>query len=168
MPDNKNNNKDDMNMYGVNNNNSSSLSISSIEDEAFLYMQAILKKYRINQDMKNDESDGYYVIISQVIPNLYRGDALGLQSKIPYDVKILDNMIYSLVLIFNETHLSNKEKFKFAQPLTNSYGKIIVIIDYSKKVININIPYNNTIFHFVVITLVNLEDLVQSNKCEFS
>jgi hypothetical protein len=58
MFDNKDNNEDDENVYGVNNNNNiSSSSISSMEDETFFQIQTILENHRINQDMKNDRND---------------------------------------------------------------------------------------------------------------
>jgi hypothetical protein len=40
-------------MYGDNNNNNSS-SISSMKNEVFLNIQALLVKHRKDQDMKND------------------------------------------------------------------------------------------------------------------
>jgi hypothetical protein len=59
-----------MNMYGVNNNSFSSSS-SLMEEEAFFQIKAILEKYRIDQDLKNDGNCRYYEIISQTIPHVY-------------------------------------------------------------------------------------------------
>jgi hypothetical protein len=47
-------NKDDndnINMYGVNNNNSSSSFSSSFKDSVFFQIKAILKEYRIDQEI---------------------------------------------------------------------------------------------------------------------
>jgi hypothetical protein len=59
-----------------------------MENEAFLYIQTLLKKYGKDQNMKNDGNDGYYTIMSQAIPNLYGGDVFGPQSNIQKVIKI--------------------------------------------------------------------------------
>jgi hypothetical protein len=63
-------NDNNMNIYGVNNNNSS-LSTYSMREDVLGEILYILNKYRIKQEMKNNRNDGYYAILSQTIPNLY-------------------------------------------------------------------------------------------------
>jgi hypothetical protein len=54
-----------------------------MKEEGFLH---ILEEYRINQNMKNVGNGEYYAIILQAIPNLYGGNTLAPQSKIPDNV----------------------------------------------------------------------------------
>jgi hypothetical protein len=92
MSDNKNNNKNDMNIYDINNNRSSS-SISSMEDDVFIHIQALLSQYRIDEETKNDGNDRYYAIMPQDIPDDYGGDVLCLKKKIPEEITQLVNIL---------------------------------------------------------------------------
>jgi hypothetical protein len=97
-------------MYDVNNNSSSSSS-SSNEEETFFQIKTIFEKYRIEQDMKNEENCGYYAIMSQAIPEDYGGNFFGPQIEIPDDEKKFVNVLKTKVRKFNEIHLNNQEVF---------------------------------------------------------
>jgi hypothetical protein len=50
------------------------------------------------------------------------------------------NKLKDEVKIFNEDNEYYECVFDFSQPLTNLYEEIIIIIDYTNKIIQINIP----------------------------
>jgi hypothetical protein len=81
----KNIEDNDINMHGINNNSSSSSS-SRMEDEAFLHTKPLLKQNRNNQEIQNDENHRYYTIISQGIPEDYRGDVFSSENRISEEV----------------------------------------------------------------------------------
>jgi hypothetical protein len=61
------------------------------------------------------------------------------QSQISDEITFLVNILKKKVLKFNETNLNNQELvevlevFDFIQPLANLYNKMILVIDYSNK-----------------------------------
>jgi hypothetical protein len=93
--------------------------------------------------MKNDGNDRYYAIMSQDIPEEYGGDILGRKNKISEKAREMVNILNDEIINFNKTYLNNEGEFNFSQLLPNLYGEIIIIIDYSNKLIQINIPEFN-------------------------
>jgi hypothetical protein len=163
MSDNDNN----MNMYWVNNNSSSS-SISSMGKDVFTQILIILGKYRIDKEMKNDENDKYYAIISQPISRDYGGDILTPHNKISEDVINIVNKLKDEVKIFNDNNKYNKGVFHLSQPLANLYGEIIIIIDYSDKLIQTNIPkFNDNILFNYILFSAKLQTIIPFKFEEF-
>jgi hypothetical protein len=95
-----------MSIYGINNNSSLS-STSSMKQNAFFHKQTILNKYRIDQEMKNDGSDQYYVIMFQIIQTEFVGDILSPKSKISEEVIVMVKILNDNVKDFNKSHLRN-------------------------------------------------------------
>jgi hypothetical protein len=115
--------------------------------------------------MKNDRNDRYYGIMSQTIPNDYEGDVLGPKKKISEELKAIVNILNYKVKDSNKTHLNNVGEFNFSQHLTNLDEEIIIIINYSNKLIQINIPeFNNNIVFNYISFFIKLQRLIPENS----
>jgi hypothetical protein len=74
-------------------------------------------------------------------------------------------MLKDEVKTFNEDNEYYKGVFDFSQPLANLYEKIIIVIDYNNKIIQINIPkLNDSIIldHFSI--FAELQEVIPVNS----
>jgi hypothetical protein len=129
-------NDNNMSIHGVSNNSSSS---SLTEEEVFTQIKDLVSQYRIDKEMENDGNDQYHSILSQAIPNLYGGDILSSKNNFSENVIDIFDKLKDKLKSFNEDNEYYESVFDFSQPLANFYLKVIITIDYTDKLIQINL-----------------------------
>jgi hypothetical protein len=94
-------NDNNMSMYCVNNNSSSS-SISLTREEVFIKIKDLVSQYRIDQEMRNDGNNQYYAIMCQSIHREFAGDFLSSKNNFSENVIDIVDKLKDEVKTFNK------------------------------------------------------------------
>jgi hypothetical protein len=161
MSDNDNN----MSIYGVNNNNFSS-SISSIKEEVFIKLKGFTKYiYNKSRDKKMMEMMDIMQLCLKLFQQNMEEMVFSPKNKISEDVMNMVNILKNEFKTFNDDNEYGKGVFKFSHHLANLYEEIIIIIDYSDKIIQINIPkFNDSIILDHILISAELQIVIPKNS----